>query len=353
MGGGNSVEFFANARSITVPGQKCLMSSSLDDLSPAVPPQNLIAALVEYLTRPVDLTAEILVKDVRITEHDGLNDFTVKVIFDGEVLDASGFGRGDGTDRVRKWKRVKVDQGKWSLNWVDHVPEEGAGKWIDEAKEEGGQSVTVTILSDPSRIEVVILEPTGDYLSDEKLKQGMHALFANLISQAQLSLQDVVKAQVGPAIKHSGEQSVIVEDMDKHVKYNDFFDFYVNILREGFAGAPSLVLEEPKDGEFSAFNMDNRITHVVTFNMETGEISQRKEDPLHNILTSTHWQIYKRPLVLEAWSIDESGARVAGPLLVRNVHRAANASIARSKGWFTKLGFRRSMCAVRSAVLDE
>ena len=53
-----------------------------------------------------------------------------------------GYGKGDGTDRVRNWKKVSADRSKLRITCVDYVDEGKMGAWVTDAKEEGSEPVT-------------------------------------------------------------------------------------------------------------------------------------------------------------------------------------------------------------------
>jgi len=295
----------------------------------------------------VEWETERVLKSVAVT-HNGPHEFTVKVVHDGEKLDEHGFGRGDGTDRVRRWKRVKVDEDKNSIMWVDHVPEPTMGAWIDEATEAIGECLTLTILNDPQRVEIVAVTPEGDYLSDERFKAGMQDLLNPIIQEAQQRLHDVVTAVIGPALRHRGAQSVVVNSLDKHVYYDAFFEQYVAAQRDRLESIPNVILHEPKAGEFFAINPENSVAHIVKFDLSSGEIAVRSEDEQRNDLGTTHYRVHSSPLVLEAWHVDHLGTRKAGPHLARVVQRDANQSIKKSNSWLRLIGLRRPCCAMRT-----
>jgi len=337
-------------RSTSVPGKKCIMSSSLDDLTPPLSPKGFMDAVLEYLRWPMEPGAETVLKDVTYIEHDGKRDFEVKVLLDGASLDKHGMGRGDGIDRVRRWKRVKVSEDQMCVSWVDFVPEPTFGQWVDKVTGEDGERITVTMLKNPHRIEVVAQTKNGTYLSGEQFKVAFSLFLEERIKEAQEKAQNLVTARVGPSMQEEGAESVIVESLDNFIDYDKFFEFYLSVTRDQVSAVPNAIITEPREGEFFATNMRSRVTHRVAFNSKAGQLSYTKEDGQSNVLGATHLRLHKRPLVLEAWYINGRGERSAAMHLARAVQKEANVSLQRARSMLGALGIQRPCCVSRAGA---
>eukprot|EP00435_Cladocopium_sp_Y103_P046181 s2555_g13.t1 len=117
------------------PGLQSIISGPLDGLDPPITCKEAFEETIALLRYPLDPISEGLKKELQITELDA-NSFVVKLILDGKKLDSFGYGKGDGTDRVRHWKKVVAKPEKMSITVTDFVPEAQLGEWLSDAKEE-------------------------------------------------------------------------------------------------------------------------------------------------------------------------------------------------------------------------
>uniref|UniRef100_A0A6U6WU57 Uncharacterized protein n=1 Tax=Zooxanthella nutricula TaxID=1333877 RepID=A0A6U6WU57_9DINO len=344
MGAGHSVELLADQDAVSeqFKGTKCIMSASLDDLDPPVEPEKVLKELLVWLRRPVVPIAEGVLKSVDVTEHDGEDHFTVKVVTDGLKLDAYGFGRGDGADRVPIWKTVKVDRAKGCVDWVDHVSELTMGAWADEASETHEKArIAVTFVKNPNRLELVTKDEEGSVLSGDMLVKGMYFLTDMIVGTVQQQVLAKVKACVGESRQQSGVKSVIVEKMDEHVDYEGFFHKFVTIQREKFEKIPGVVIDDPTEGEFVTVAIipqpdgsEKTSTNSVKHNVNTGSITLEMHDTEGILVNTMYWQLHKDPLQLEAWSITKTGERIVSESIARVVQFDTNQTIERANSWF-------------------
>jgi len=345
MGGGHSVELLADQDAVSEKfrGKKCIMSATLDDLDPPAEPDGVFKELVEWLRRPVEPMGEGVLKSVTVTEDDGEDNFTTKVIADGFKLDAYGFGKGDGTDRVTRWKKVKLDRANGVVEWTDLVSELTLGAWADEATGETGTCITVTILKKPHRLEIVIQDADGTNPSGEAVANALYGLTDRIVGMVQQLAKAKVKASV--ETKGSGEKSVMVEPMDEHVDFDGFFNKFITIQREKFEKIPDVKIEGEGEvegkGGFTAVatapaadGSVKKMTHTVKYSLESGEVSVEMKDSEDNIASTTYFLLHPKPIQLEAWTITRTGERVAGESSARMVQMDVNETIERMSSWF-------------------
>uniref|UniRef100_A0A7S2VRI5 Uncharacterized protein n=1 Tax=Zooxanthella nutricula TaxID=1333877 RepID=A0A7S2VRI5_9DINO len=341
MGGGHSVELLADQDAVSEKfrGKKCIMSATLDDLDPPAEPDGVFKELVEWLRRPVEPMGEGVLKSVTVTEDDGEDNFTTKVIADGFKLDAYGFGKGDGTDRVTRWKKVKLDRANGVVEWTDLVSELTLGAWADEATGETGTCITVTILKNPHRLEIVIQDADGTNPSGEAVANALYGLTDRIVGMVQQLAKAKVKASV--ETKGSGEKSVMVEPMDEHVDFDGFFNKFITIQREKFEKIPGVVIDDPTEGEFVTVAIipqpdgsEKTSTNSVKHNVNTGSITLEMHDTEGILVNTMYWQLHKDPLQLEAWSITKTGERIVSESIARVVQFDTNQTIERANSWF-------------------
>eukprot|EP00449_Zooxanthella_nutricula_P025118 CAMPEP_0198540936 /NCGR_PEP_ID=MMETSP1462-20131121/53480_1 /TAXON_ID=1333877 /ORGANISM="Brandtodinium nutriculum, Strain RCC3387" /LENGTH=339 /DNA_ID=CAMNT_0044271079 /DNA_START=60 /DNA_END=1079 /DNA_ORIENTATION=- len=338
MGGGHSVELFPDKDSETKPGHKCVMSASLDALKPPVPPDDLIDEMVEWFERPVDVTGEAMLKSVTLTENGGMDDFTVKVIFDGSKLQAYGMGKGDGsdTDRVRRWKRVIVDRAKRSLILIDYVPEAKFGVWVGEEEEKELFRVTMTILEKPHRLEF-LCQAQDQFMAGEFITNALYGLTDNIVGRVQALSKSVVKAVMGEV---DGKVAVVVKGLEEHVDESQFFEKFVGLLRSRLESIPGANLEDVDDNTFTVEAERPRADgsmvpgkHIVKHDADSGEISHAVEDD-GVIVNTSFWKLHGSPLMLEAWHVTKTGERIATKSLARNLQTHVNDAIEKANSWF-------------------
>ncbi|CAK9081053.1 unnamed protein product [Durusdinium trenchii] len=288
-------------------------------------------AMLRY---PLDPISEGLLKELVLKDLDE-NTFLLKVILDGKKLDSVGYGKGDGTDRVRYWKKVTVNPAAMSISVVDYVNDGEMGAWITDAKEEVVSTCSVNFLEDPVQIEFC-LDKDGERLASPEHRDGMYpwtdAIVANIMSFKNAKVKVRPDA---PSIKEKGLKSLVSEPMDEHVSYESFFAQLVTSSREALSSVPGNVMEESA-GEMRFTNTSEGgevSTNVVKFNESTGEFvvtfsSQGK------VRSELHRVVHRSPLVMEGWDIDADGNRLSGMAKAKEVQKNINNMIDKANSWF-------------------
>jgi len=340
MGTSHSVELIPEQDSPSAPGCKSVLTGSFDDLDPPVSAEAFLNELIEYLRWPVDPTTEAVLKSCTVVEN-GTDDFTVKILVDGVKLDSYGYGKGDGTDRVRSWKRVKVDRAAMKVTTEDYVPEPALGAWADEASDkEVIATAHIQLLKDPTRGEFWVVDKEGNRHSGDGLAQGLYFWTDRVIGQLHAEAKAKVKAAQGKGMKHPGEDSIVTEPLDEHVDYDSFFDKMVTVIKEKLEKAPNAEIEAGESEivcrmtETDAEGQQKVSTHTLKFSADAGELTIAHTDNEGKVVNTSFRQVHKSPLVVEAWNITRSGERSAGVAFSKLVQKEVNEIIDRANSWF-------------------
>lgn len=343
MGVSHSVELLEDQDSPTEPGKKSIISASVDDLDPPVSGDQLISEYVAWLKKPIDPMTEAILKSCTVTD-DGPDACTVKVVLDGIKLDSYGYGKGDGTDRVRSWKKVVVDKAAGKVVTSDYVSEPALGAWLDEATDkEVLATSTFQVLKDPTRIEFSVVTKDGERLSGAFLRDALYALTDRLIGEIHDQVKAKVKVTCGKAIKTAGEDSVISQPLDEHADYESYFDKMVAVLREKLEKIPNVEMEDISGAEFRAKvptppkegdSEERKNTIIVKHSVESGEMTVTTRADDGQVVSTTFRQVHKTPFVVEAWNIDRGGERSVGDAFAKEVQKQVNEVIERLNSWF-------------------
>ncbi|CAK9082140.1 unnamed protein product [Durusdinium trenchii] len=217
-----------------MPEMPGIISGPLDALDPPISRKEAFDETMAMLRYPLDPISEGLLKELVLKDLDE-NTFLLKVILDGKKLDSVGYGKGDGTDRVRYWKKVTVNPAAMSISVVDYVNDGEMGAWITDAKEEVVSTCSVNFLEDPVQIEFC-LDKDGERLASPEHRDGMYpwtdAIVANIMSFKNAKVKVRPDA---PSIKEKGLKSLVSEPMDEHVSYESFFAQLVTSSREALS----------------------------------------------------------------------------------------------------------------------
>mmetsp|Transcript_45759 Transcript_45759/g.133237 ORF Transcript_45759/g.133237 Transcript_45759/m.133237 type:complete len:344 (-) Transcript_45759:41-1072(-) len=342
MGSSHSVELIPDQDSPTEPGQQSIISAPLDELDPPVDAAQAFAGLLDHFRRPLDEQSEAIMKSCEITENAGPDDFTVKVVVDGVKLDRYGFGRGDGMDRVRSWRRFVVDRAGKRITAHDYVSEIALGAWADEASDaQVLATVSIQMLEGPPRIEMWVIGQDGKRFSGKELAEGSYVVTDKVIRLIQDEVKAKVKARPAKAIKHAGEDSVVTDPMDAHVEYDAFFDKLVTVVKEKLEKIPEAEVEEVSTNEViarvrqtTADGKEQIHMHTLKYCAASGEATITRMDHEGKAFNTSFRVVHKSPLVVEAWNITLTGERTAGEEFARLVQREVNEVIDRVNSWF-------------------
>mmetsp|Transcript_6528 Transcript_6528/g.7399 ORF Transcript_6528/g.7399 Transcript_6528/m.7399 type:complete len:327 (+) Transcript_6528:49-1029(+) len=317
------------------PGKLSIISGPLDALEPPITGKEAYDETLALLRYPLDSITEALKKDLQVTELDA-NSFMLKLILDGKKLDNFGYGKGDGTDRLRYWKKVVANPAKLSIFVTDYVPEITLGTWVDEAKEELVSTCEINFLQDPPQMEYCIDDHEGNRLAGPEVRDGMYGWSDRVVENIHSFKNAKVKVTPDAAsIKEKGLKSMVSEPMDEHVSYENFFPQLVNFTRNFLSQIPNINLEE-SDGEIrgSLTNDAGEVTrHLVKFNQDAGTmtISVSHQDIVR---TEMHRVVHQAPLVLEAWDVDAEKHRHTGAAKAKEIQRNVNIMIDKANSWF-------------------
>lgn len=333
MGASHSVELMAEQES-TQPGMMSIISGPLDALDPPISREEAYEETIALLKYPMDPITEGLKKDLQVTQQDA-NTFVMKLILDGKKLDSFGYGKGDGTDRVRFWKKVTCNRDKFSITVQDYVPERELGAWVTEAKEEVKASCEINFLQDPPQIEFCV-DQEGKRWADPETRDGLYSWTDNILGGLHAFKTAKVKVIPDqPSIKEKGLKSMVSEPMDEHVSYENFFPQMVKFTKDFLGKVPNMTLDE-SDGEIrgSVTNEQGEVTkHVVKFDEAAGEMSitMIQQD---KVRAELHRKVHRSPLVVEAWDLDAEGQRLTGSAKAKEIQKNVNVMIDKANSWF-------------------
>uniref|UniRef100_A0A7S1S5K5 Uncharacterized protein n=1 Tax=Alexandrium catenella TaxID=2925 RepID=A0A7S1S5K5_ALECA len=289
------------------PGQKCCLTDSLDKFTTF---DGLFDEILENIKDPLLPTENWLVKEVVITDE-GPEEFAVKVIHDARKLATFGWGKEDGSDRVRSWVKVRHNRAKREII-------------TEEYWEDGRMEIRcfTKFLSDPLRVEF-----WGEHCSGER-RCGQ--IYARIVKYQFLmpSLKKLVCRKVPvklgtPSIDDRGGTSVISEALDDYTSYIGL----MNLLQEALkspAEKANLPVTEINDHEFELKTPGppkkfpapgeeierDILTWLYKFDADNGQINAVVS--VGNELLHTSWiRVHRDPLRLEHW-IEQGGKRLAG-----------------------------------------
>lgn len=330
MGSGPSVELTPNADSELEPGEKCVLSASLEEYEYDV----LVSEVMECMKYPIGPYKEPVLKAVEVEEH-GADDFTVKVILDGNKLDSFGYGKGDGTDRVDLWVRVTANREKRTLE--SHIIVGEPGAWINEVDPaQKVVAISKTLFNtDPLRLEFHILATeTGTRYAGDRAKAAiagcLNTALGNLASRKVKIFGDQ------PSLTNPDLKSCVSEPIDEHSDYDTFFTYLVEAIKAP-PGPGSVETNEVSDSEFHVVRTmpeGNQFTTKCNYSQKSGEIKHSTFSEKGNMLSSTVLVLHKEPLRLEAWNLDAQGQRNAGRGTAKAFQLLIDVTLAKSSSWF-------------------
>jgi len=335
MGASHGVELMAEQES-SQPGLQSIISGPLDALDPPINCKEAFEETVALLRYPMDPITEGLKKELQITELDA-NSFVIKLILDGKKLDGFGYGKGDGTDRVRHWKKVVAKPEKLSISVTDYVPEALLGEWLSDAKEEAVSFCEINFLQDPPQIEFCIDDKDGNRLANPETRDGLYSWSDNIVNN--IHSFKTAKVKMTPdstSIAEKGLKSMVSEPMDEHVSYENFFPQMVKFTRDFLAQVPGITLDETESEiRGSVTNEQGEVTrHLLKFSEATGEMTVTVSHQ-DKVRTELHRKVHSGPpLVLEAWDVDAEGHRLTGAAKAKEIQKNMNIMIDKANSWF-------------------
>ncbi|CAE7763304.1 scoF [Symbiodinium sp. CCMP2592] len=341
MGASHSVELNANVACPSQPGTLCIATDPLDALPTPVTAEEAYEEAKAVMRYPVDSIAEGLMKKFELTEVDSKT-FVVKAILDGQKLDKFGYGKGDGTDRVRLWKKVVMDDAALSLTVNDFVPEAALGAWVGEASDKVPlNKCIVQFERSPPKMYFIFDDQEGKRQADDAMKNGLYtwsdAIIGGVITFKTAKVKVTGNA---PSIVDGGKsESMITSPMDDLVGYDKFWDKHLQYCKDFVKNMPGAQCEDISPDEFKGTvvldpaNPSEVTTHKIVSSKSDKKVNWTVEYQ-GKVVSEMHRIVHQSPLVLEGWDMDATGARVAGTSKAKEMQKAVNEIVAKASSWF-------------------
>mmetsp|Transcript_5062 Transcript_5062/g.15626 ORF Transcript_5062/g.15626 Transcript_5062/m.15626 type:complete len:379 (+) Transcript_5062:77-1213(+) len=181
MGNGPYVKVHPDAESPTCLGAKSALSDPIDDFCDYA---TFFEELIPRLRDPVHPLEQYVLKSLEVVDH-GPQEFTVKIILNGELLTRLGVGKPDGSDVVRRWQRVAHSH-------------EDRMIIFEEYGEDGKPYATnkLKFLEDPFRVEVWSDWITGERFSGPILAWSTETFYITPIIRNVIHRKVMVRREV-------------------------------------------------------------------------------------------------------------------------------------------------------------
>jgi len=292
MGSGPSVEVEANVESPTTPGKRSVMTASLEEYCTF---HEFFDAIVPILREPLHPLESLVLKRLEVVEL-GPEEFTVKIIHDGQKLTAYGFGSytNDGADLVRLWQTVRCSREKREIV-------------MEEYDEEGKPRTTciTRFLSDPLRLECWCEMADGERKCGDDMAALLKSFYVVPVIKGLMKRKVVVTCSVDSP--GGSGKSAISGSLDEYCDYDTCFDAAIQVLQDSVKGGEIIDLSEevfemtlraPAIGDFDA---DAKMVQLVRHRREVGEIVNVAS--VGGQLLYTSWiKVHKEPLTVEHWT---------------------------------------------------
>jgi len=341
MGASHSVELNANVACPSQPGTVCIATDPLDALPTPVTAEEAYEEAKAVMRYPVDSIAEGLMKKFEVTEVDSKT-FVVKAILDGQKLDKFGYGKGDGTDRVRLWKKVVMDDAALTLTVQDFVPEAALGAWVGEASDKVPlNNCIVQFERSPPKIYFIFDDQEGKRQADDTMKNGLYT-WSDAIVGGVITFKTAKVKVTGnaPSIVDGGKtESMITSPMDDLIGYDKFWDQHLKYCKDFVRNMPGAQCEDISPDEFKGTvvldpaNPSEVTTHKIVSSKSDNKVNWTVEYQ-GKVVSEMHRIVHQSPLVLEGWDMDATGARVAGTSKAKEMQKAVNEIVAKASSWF-------------------
>jgi len=339
MGNAHGVELFPDQESVGELGTKSIISASFEALNPAVTADDFVAEFITMLRYPVNPMSEAVLKKVDLDEKSA-DEFIVKVILDGKKLDQFGYGRGDGIDGIRVWKRVTVDRTKKILTLEDYVDETQLGAWADQGSDSEVIMKTVCyVLSGPTRCEFAV-DRKGERWASDEAREFMYFWTDPLLEMIQQDKSAKVLVTGGaPSIKETGAQSNVSGPLDEYCSYDKFFEKMVDVLKEAVQRDPSSVPEDVSATEFVTKtkqvieDKEKEVCVSVKWAQDAGSIEYTTTSD-GVVQSVAKYFVHKSPFVVESWVVGIDGERApTSDTSARALQRLLNTAIDKANSW--------------------
>jgi len=353
-----AITLMPDVDSVAEPGKKCIRSSSFSHLDPPITLDQVVETAMYFLRYPIwnGMPDYEFLKRVEVQEF-AENDFEVKVILDGEKLDAAGKGQGDGMDQISLWRRTILTRirisgpGSLTSDWDTritqmHYVRPYVGIREDEASNDDIKTLTVFYCMPRSVVCEVCVDVEG-------VRDASGARCERIEKIMNLCYQDwclhwIVRVRVTHghrSIKDPGKISNVSEVIDDHCTYDELWENLMRRIKRSI-GCDS----DGEDGQYVGVSHRPEIHHdKVRSELEaskaTGEVRLLQvaitED---GALAWPSWSrlvkmvVHQEPLAVESWEVDEDGDNVSNFAGARRLSELVNSALERisdswSPGW--------------------
>ncbi|CAE7595409.1 scoF [Symbiodinium natans] len=340
MGASHSVELNADVPCPSQPGTNCIATEPLDVLPTPVTAEEAYEETKALMRYPLDPLTEGMLKHFECKDIDDKT-FVLKVILDGQKLDKVGFGKGDGTDRMRMWKKVVCDDAGLKLVVEDYVSEATMGSWVDEASDkEVCNTCTLLVEKSPPRLLFIFDDKDGKRMSDAPVRDALYQWSDMIVGGVQAFKNSKVKV-TGDADSSTdpGKKSMLTGPMDDHVTYDKFWAQHLKYCKDFVRNLPGAQCEDISEDEFKGTLVLDpaKPTEVSTHTVRAAKSESKVTWTIEHdgkVMTEMHRIVHQSPLVLEGWDVDSTGARIAGKSKAKELQKAVNEIIVKANSWF-------------------
>jgi len=268
-----SIDVFPNQDSVVKPdGGKVIMSASMEDTE-GVNYLSFVNELIEIMKTPPPMTA-LVIKEHTTKDIEGNPDeFTVKIVLDGQKM--AGYGFGDGTDQVVVNRHVKVCRDE---RWVD------VWEYLNKDQPDLLTSYSRTcFLEDPFRLEAFSVNhdertegtKEGVRVSDDWAVKIWKDLFIDPICTT-IKYTKVKCTADQPSLTGSGDLVIVSDRMDEHVS----IDSVTKVLITHAIESVCLFVKDSRneDGKPDVKESDDGTTQEATLTAEWENAPQANGD---------------------------------------------------------------------------
>mmetsp|Transcript_127471 Transcript_127471/g.271805 ORF Transcript_127471/g.271805 Transcript_127471/m.271805 type:complete len:328 (-) Transcript_127471:124-1107(-) len=299
-------------------------------------PENILVedlwdGMMEYVKYPVPQYHSAVLKSCTVTPVDGDKEFLVKVILDGQKLDAFGYGKGDGTDRVTTNNRMFCDWDKKEFKTINYKN----NCWLGE--EVGDDTTYLTAITrvhkptPPIQYEAYFhfhYENPPRHCSDQTVADISMSIMDPIVQR----LAKTTVRVIANADSASGSGKVVMTPELTDVTYDIFFNALIAVLK---ATSESMGAEivDTSDKQFKSEFKESKTTGVTDYDVEKGEVTSVSTT---NGIVISKWfhNVQRDPLRMEVYMIDSNGVHTADKRIGHQVQMTLNAVLEKSASWW-------------------
>jgi len=329
MGNIPQVQCHPDKDSPSDPGFKCVLSESLEKYCTG---EEFYDGLWEVMRAPISPQEQYILKELSCIDG-GPEEFTVKVVFDGQKLKYYGLSK-DGADYVKLHHRIVGNRKEQTI--------------VAQALKDGKPVSTGTckLLKEPARVEYCEIAE-GTRWSGQRLAWMVQAWYITPVLML-ISKRKVKVVADHLSELHGGGASAISDPMDDYLTFDVAFDLFVDCIRDppGAGEYLHITVTDVDDGfevkypeheavkqlcaarDPSLESLD--MTLLVRHNRDKGEIivvcSIGKQ-----LLYTSFVYFHQDPLRIESWQVT-AGKRLGGCQEARVLQNYVDMVISRSEG---------------------